>query len=196
MLKKEPENTNNRDQELLKAYKEQRDPAILGDLFTPYMHLVYGVCLKYFKERDRSQDAVLQIFEKLIHEVSNHEINNFRSWLYVLTRNHCLMELRSESSRKEREKKYSLDQQNFMESEFELHPIDEENSKLNKALQECIEELKKEQKECISLFYYKDKCYREISEILKIEESKVKSFLQNGKRNLKICLEKKNVRRK
>jgi len=103
------------------------------------------------------------------------------------------MEIRSTTSRKEREKKYSLEKIFFMESGPEMHPIDEEHSKLNNALQECIQALKKEQKACIELFYYENRCYREISDILNIEEKKVKSYLQNAKRNLKICLENKNV---
>ncbi|MGC9342755.1 MAG: RNA polymerase sigma factor [Bacteroidales bacterium] len=188
------DNSDSRDQSLLDQFRVNSDLSILGELYSPYMHLVYGVCLKYLKDREKSQDAAMQIFEKLITEIPKHKINNFRSWLYVLTKNHCLMELRSSSSRKEREKKYGLEQQIFMESEPELHPVDEENSKLNKALQECIESLKKEQKECVLLFYYKDKCYREISEMLHLDEKKVKSYLQNGKRNLKICLENKDAR--
>jgi RNA polymerase sigma-70 factor (ECF subfamily) len=187
------DNSDLRDRSLLDQFRSNSDLSILGELYSSYMHLVYGVCLKYLKDREKSQDAVMQIFEKLITEIPKHNINNFRSWLYVLTKNHCLMELRSSSSRRERERKYGVEQQIFMESEPELHPVDEENSKLNKALQECIASLKKEQKQCVELFYYKDKCYREISEMLQIEEKKVKSYLQNGKRNLKICLENKNA---
>jgi RNA polymerase sigma-70 factor (ECF subfamily) len=82
----------------------------------------------------------------------------------------------------------------FMESEGEMHPIDREDLSLEQALRECIDKLKDEQKECIELFYYRKMCYREISGILGMEDKKVKSFLQNGKRNLKICLESKNVR--
>jgi RNA polymerase sigma-70 factor (ECF subfamily) len=188
------ENSDSRDQSVLDQFRRNPDPSILGELYSSYMHLVYGVCLKYLKDREKSQDAVMQIFEKLITEIPKHKIDNFRSWLYVLTKNHCLMEIRSTTSRKEREKKYSLEQNIFMESGPEVHPIDEESSKLNHALQECIQALKKEQKACIELFYYEEKCYREISDTLKIEEKKVKSYLQNAKRNLKICLENKNAR--
>ncbi len=81
-----------------------------------------------------------------------------------------------------------------MESEDLLHPIDRNDKEMDKALEECIKKLKKEQKQCIQLFYYEDKCYRDIAVNLKIEEKKVKSYIQNGKRNLKICLEEKNVR--
>lgn len=190
------DNRDSIDQSILDQFRNNPDPSILGELYSFYMHLVYGVCLKYLKDREKSQDAVMQIFEKLIIEIPKNRIHNFRSWLYVLTKNHCFMELRSSSSRKEREKKYARDQHIFMESEPELHPVDEDNSELNNALQQCIDKLKKEQKDCIVLFYYQDKCYREISEILKIEEKKVKSYLQNGKRNLKLCLEQKNVTEK
>ena len=179
--------------ELLDRFRETRDPEILGDLFSLYMHLVYGVCLKYLKNREQAQDGVMQIFEKLLTELPKHDVKDFKPWLYVLTKNFCLMELRSAKSKGEKEKKFAIEQEIFMESESEMHPVDDENSLLNKALQECIEKLKKEQKVCIRLFYYEDKCYREISEILKFDEKKVKSYLQNGKRNLKICMEEKHA---
>lgn len=168
----------------------------LGEIFSAYMHLVYGVCLKYFKERERSMDAVMQIFEKLLSEVPKQDIQNFKGWLYVVTRNFCLMELRSSKSKTVKEKRYIEEEKIFMESEEIMHPVDEDGPDLNIALRECIESLKNEQKECIRLFYYNDKCYEEISRILNTEEKKVKSHLQNGKRNLKICLENKNVKKK
>ncbi len=188
--------TKNKEQELLEKFSESRDPMYLGEIFSAYMHLVYGVCLKYFKERERSMDAVMQIFEKLLSEVPKQDIQNFKGWLYVVTRNFCLMELRSSKSKTVKEKRYIEEEKIFMESEEIMHPVDEDGPDLNIALRECIESLKNEQKECIRLFYYNDKCYEEISRILNTEEKKVKSHLQNGKRNLKICLENKNVKKK
>ncbi len=190
MLNNSSEHKNDR---LLDKYMETHDLNYLGELYKTYMHLVYGVCLKYFKNREEAQDGVMQIFEKLIIEVHKQEIRNFKNWLYVLTKNYCLMHLRSSRTKTEKEKKFLLDQEIFMESEPEMHPIDEENSEMNNALKECIDKLKREQRQCIELFYYQDKSYQEISDILKMEEKKVKSYLQNGKRNLKICLEGKDV---
>lgn len=157
------------------------------------MHLVYGVCLKYFKEREAAQDGVASIFEKLIADLPRHEVENFKSWLYVLTKNFCLMQIRTQKSETQRLHDYQDDQRIFVESEQEMHPIDEEQQELNRALQDCIEQLKGEQQQCIRLFYFDNKSYKEIAELLKLEEKKVKSFIQNGKRNLKICLEKKDV---
>lgn len=103
------------------------------------------------------------------------------------------MEIRKEKSRSEKETIFFIEQENFMESEDKLHPVDEDPEKWTDALRDCISRLKEEQKVCIELFYYKEKCYREISGILGLDEKKVKSYLQNGKRNLKICLEKYHV---
>jgi RNA polymerase sigma-70 factor (ECF subfamily) len=181
------------DEQLIGTYLLKGDLDILGELYSRYMPLVHGVALKYLGNREDARDAVMQIFEKLIHEIRNHEVRNFRSWLYVLSKNHCLMTLRSEKSDREKRKGWEVEQ-NFMESEEELHPLDREDASLESALEECIGELKNEQKECIRLFYYKKMCYREISEKLGLSETKVKSHLQNGKRNLKICLEGRNVK--
>lgn len=190
-LKRNTNTSSLTDIELLSEYLRKNDLEILGILYQRYMHLIYGVCLKYFKNRENSKDAVIQIFEKLIIEVNKHEIKNFKSWLYVLTKNYCLMELRKAGTQEKRKQKYF--ENNFMESTEDLHPIDETNNlDLNLALKNCIEKLKKEQKECIRLFYYEEKCYQEIADFLKISLNNVKSHIQNGKRNLKICLEKEN----
>jgi len=166
-------------------YKKNGDLNILGDLYRPYMHLVYGVCLKYLKKREDSQDAVMQIFEKLVDSVAKHDIKNFKSWLYVMTKNHCLMHLRSLKKKNEK----SNDQ--FMENELIMHhndeAIDEENIE---KLEKCIATLQKEQKICVEMFYLNSKSYKEIVEVTSFDLKKVKSYIQNGKRNLKICMEK------
>lgn len=185
------------DGELLGKYKNSGNLDVLGELYSRYMHLVYGVSLKYFRDRDDAQDAVIHIFEKLIIDLPRHEVRNFKSWLYVLTKNHCLMEIRSRKSADSRLEGLKIEQE-FMESVDELHPLDREDNSmepsLEEALKDCIEQLKTEQKQCIELFYYQNLCYQEIADSLKMEEKKVKSYLQNGKRNLKICLEGKHVR--
>ena len=181
------------DKELLLQFQRSGNLDVLGELYARYMHIVYGVSLKYYSNRDDAQDAVMQIFEKLITDLPRHEVQNFKSWLYVLTKNHCLMEIRSRSSANCMLEGLKTEQL-FMESGDELHPLDREDHSLEDVLKVCIDKLKSEQKQCIELFYYKKLCYQEVAEKLNMEEKKVKSYLQNGKRNLKICLEGKNVR--
>ncbi len=183
------------DEELLLRFKKSGSLDTLGELYSRYMHLVYGVALKYLQDREEAKDLVMQIFEKLISDLPGHEVRNFKSWLYVLTKNQCLMQIRSRKSTDGRLEGYKIEQQ-FMESEHELHPLDKDEPSLEEALKECMEQLKDEQKQCIQLFYYQKLCYQEVAEKLKMDEKKVKSYLQNGKRNLKNCLEEKNVSQK
>ncbi len=82
------------DTELLDIYLKEYNQEILGELYSRYIHLVYGVCLKYFKDRERAKDAVIELYEKILVEIGKHTITNFKSWLYVVTKNYCLMELR------------------------------------------------------------------------------------------------------
>jgi len=186
------------DEELLTEFRSGGDLGVLGELYSKYMHLVYGVCLKYLKVREESQDAVMQIFEKLIIEIPKHNIENFSSWLHVVTKNYCLMQLRSDKSQSERISEWINDHDVFMETVTDLHPLDEDNDskEVDRALEECIERLKEEQKKCIRQFYFENKCYNEISADLDMDVRKVKSYLQNGKRNLKLCLEEKHVRKR
>lgn len=176
------------DEKLLQQFRDSGDLDLLGSLYARYMHLVYGVCLKYLAKREDAQDAVMQVFEKLIVEIPRHEVENFKSWLFVMSKNHCFMELRSRKSATRREEAIKHDP-SFMESGEELHPIDREDGALGTALEDCIEKLKNEQKSCIRLFYYEKLSYRDIASQLKLDEKKVKSHIQNAKRNLKICLE-------
>ena len=176
------------DQELISRYRKSGDIKWVGKLYDRYTHLVYGVCLKYLQNREDSKDAVMQIFEKIIDELRTHKVVNLKSWLYVVSRNFCLMEIRKRT----RTKDFSGDIENsehfIMESPENMNPIEEQ---LNDAkLKKCLEELSSEQKQCIELFYYKEKCYKEISEITKYDIKKVKSYMQNGKRNLKNCMDK------
>jgi RNA polymerase sigma-70 factor (ECF subfamily) len=189
---------NRSDEKLLNDFKSGGDLEVFGELYSRYIHLVYGVCLKYLKEREEAKDGVMQIFEKLIIEIPKHNIENFRSWLHVVTKNYCLMQLRSEKSEKEKFSEWINDPSVFMEIVTDLHPLDEEdNSKsVDSSLEDCIERLKDVQRMCIRQFYFENRCYNEISDNLGLDEKKVKSHLQNGKRNLKICLEEKNVRKK
>ena len=183
------------DKELLLQYKKKNDAEALGLLYSRYVALVFGLCLKYLDSREKSKDAAMQIFELLAVELHRHDIQNFKSWLYVFSKNYCLMELRKQKSLRKKEDFWLADQENFMEKTNELHPIDsEENLLLNEVLKDCIEKLKVEQQHTVHLFYFESKSYRDISEKTGWDDKKVKSLLQNGKRNLKICLENKNVR--
>jgi RNA polymerase sigma-70 factor (ECF subfamily) len=191
----EKKTNGNSDEELSGRFSSSADLEILGELYTRYMPLVYGVCLKYLKNREESRDAVMAIFEKLITEIPKQKIDNFHSWLHVVTRNYCLMQLRSDKTHNEKLNEWVLDPGNFMEESYYMHPIDTQEPDMEKKLADCIETLKDDQKECIRQFYYENKCYNEISINLGIDEKKVKSHLQNGKRNLKLCIEEKNERK-
>jgi len=175
------------DEKLLLEYRQTGDMAALAVLYQQYMHLVFGVCLKYLKDEELSKDAVMQIFEELIVKVTKHDIKQFKSWLYVLSRNYCLMQLRSGKKMQTE----ALDE--VMELAGDLHPDNEREEDLT-ALERCKEKLPSAQKLSIQLFYIEEKCYKEIADDTGYTLNEVKSYIQNGKRNLKICLEKNRER--
>ena len=187
------------DEELLKRYRDEGDIRLAGQLYERYMNLVFGVCLKYLEEREWAKDEVMNIFEKLVTVLpQQQEISNFRIWLYVVTKNHCLMLLRSRKSEAAHAEAMMNDPLFFMENSSGMHPMgDDEGGETDdpggedgiKRLEECIERLREEQRNCIRLFFYEGCSYRQISERLGVDEMKVKSYIQNGKRNLKICME-------
>jgi RNA polymerase sigma factor (sigma-70 family) len=172
------------DDKLLINYRKSGDLAILGKLYEKQMGLVYGVCLKYLKDEEQAKDAVMGIFEELTVKVKQHDIKQFKSWLYVLSRNYCLMQLRAGK------KMELVNLDDVMEFSLVLHPDDNNREAAMQALEKCMDKLSGNQKQSISLFYLKEKCYKEITELTGFSLNDVKSYIQNGKRNLKICLEK------
>jgi len=173
------------DNELIAEYKKKGDNELVGELYKRYSHLVYGVCLKYLKNEDESKDAVLQIFENLLEDLKKHNIANFKSWLHSVARNHCLMFLRKEQTKQKRVNEYEAAYQHeeTFAAPFEVHAQEEKEVKLTK-LEEAMTHLKEEQRICIELFYIKEKCYNEVAELTGYDIKKVKSYIQNGKRNL------------
>ena len=179
-------NTAIRELELLAEYRSTGDLELLGKLYEQYMPLVFGLCLKYFRDEEQSKDAVMQIFEELVKKLRVHEVANFKAWLYTLSRNHCLMVLRSSS----KHEMLSIDE-NFMENEAFVHlNLEDDTEEKLSIMAKCIEDLPSEQKVSINLFYMEQKCYKEVADQTGFELNKVKSYIQNGKRNLKICIEK------
>jgi len=176
------------DAALIQEYKRSGKLDVLAALYQRYMNLVYGVCLRYFDE-EASKDAVMQIFEELIAKLKQHEVQNFKSWLHVLTRNYCLMRLRSMKNREGRE--ISMD---VMENDsFQHHENGMSVEAHLQDMERCLETLPEEQKRSVDLFYLKEKSYREVADVTGYEMNKVKSYIQNGKRNLKICMEQQHA---
>lgn len=175
------------DQELLKKFSSTRDMDYLAELYSRYVHLIFAVAMKYLKSKEEAEDLSLKVFEVLSNKIPQQAINNVGGWIHVVTRNECLMQLRSSTRAKQREIIFAEN----MESDFtEHHTIDSESEDSLRKLEDCINSLVKEQKKCIELFYKQEKCYKEIANLTGYELKKVKSYLQNGKRNLTNCMNK------
>ncbi len=174
------------DDDLLEEYKNSGNQDALAALYLRYSDLVYGVCLKYLKDGETAKDAVMNIYQELVKKLLTNEVDNFKSWLYVVAKNHCLMQLRKEKKMIVVEFPHAV-----MQSEDFSH-LDSVLEKENdfKKLEECLQHLPKEQKQSIELFYLQNKCYNEIVAQTGLEWGKVRSLIQNGRRNLKICMEK------
>lgn len=178
------------DAEYLAAYQATGNLELLGELYERYMEMVFAVCFKYLRDEDESKDAVMQIFEELVVKLRTHSVENFRSWLHSVARNHCLMHLRSNRLQTEGVDYFedgSMENEPFEHQSDEPFELEQNLSKMT----DCLETLSDEQKMSIRLFYLEEKCYKEITDLTGYDLNKVKSYIQNGKRNLKICIEKK-----
>jgi len=179
------------DAQLVDAFISEGSTAHFGLLFERYSHLVFGLCMKYLKNTQDAEDAVMGIFEKMMTDLHKHEVKDFKNWLYRVSRNHCLMILRKSRTgdRASDHLKHEMKQE-FMENLFGEHHISNESDLegILISLHDAISSLREEQKICIELMYFDKRSYQEIAEITGFELKKVKSYIQNGKRNLKNLL--------
>ena len=173
------------DEELVTLYKLERSSTCIAIIYERYGHLVMGTCMKYLKNEVESQDITMQIFEELHSKLLKHEINYFKSWLYMVTKNECFMFLRKSKSQNTTDFSESYDVEQTIEDVKSME-------KSLELLENAIEDLKPEQKRCVKLFYLEEKSYQQISAELNLSLMKVKSAIQNGKRNIKLQLEKQD----
>ena len=169
------------DEALVVRYRESADLAVLGELFQRHAEMVYYVCLRYLEDSERSKDAVMQIFEELIVKINKQEIKQFVTWLYVLSKNHCLMQLRTAGKLRLEELKESLLD---IGADNDLERVHSKELLLSK-METALDSLNLEQKTCISLYYLENHSYQEIVDKTGYNGDQVKSYIQNGKRNLK-----------
>jgi RNA polymerase sigma factor (sigma-70 family) len=174
------------DNELLANFYADGNQEWIGILLQRYTLLLLGVCMKYLKDETEARDCVQQIFLKVLTEIPKYKIDYFKSWLYMVARNHCLMRLREKGkAAKELDENSTAvhqetDRQDLLQNE---HTYD--------LLEQAMKELNAEQKLCVTLFYLQKQSYQQIAERTGYSLMQVKSYIQNGKRNLKILLEKR-----
>ena len=176
------------DQELLEQFYADHDNEWLGILLQRYTLLLLGVCMKYLKNEDEAKDSVQQVFLKVIQELHKYKVEYFKSWLYMIAKNHCLMRLREKQGKITAEINEKLTAQPEEETDRQLMVS---NDRTLAIMEEALQELNPEQRQCVTLFYLEKKSYQEVSAATGFSLLQVKSYIQNGKRNLKIMIERK-----
>ena len=168
------------DSELLEEYKASKKQKYIAELFNRYAHLIYGACLKFENKKSSCKDVVIVVFEKLMHEAKTKEIKSLKSWLYIVTRNECF----------QNNNKLNKDNTKNSDAGY-INSIEDSEREISDAtVNSALKELKEEQRICIELFYIKKKSYNEIVLATGYNLKNVKSYIQNGKRNLKLIIEK------
>ena len=185
-----PHNTYT-DTELLQHFRKTADSQWLGWLFERYSLLVFGVCMKYLRNATDAQDATQHVFEKALGEVGKYEIPFFKSWIYSVAKNHCLMQLRSRNSKPGTTDELPEETITELLTDQELKMKELLMEEQSHQLKAALHELNPEQRICVDMFYMEKLSYHEIETKTGFSFAQVKSHIQNGKRNLRIILEKK-----
>lgn len=179
-------NQNSTDLELLEQFYTDHENEWLGILLQRYTLLLLGVCMKYLKNEEDAKDSVQQIFLKVIQELHKYKVEYFKSWLYMVAKNHCLMKLRD----KQGKYKVEIDDRQIVQPETDKQALLQNDLTLD-LMERSLKELHTEQQQCVTLFYLQKKSYQQICEETGYSMLQVKSYIQNGKRNLKILIENK-----
>ena len=169
---------------LVKEYKQTYSQDVLAKLYKDYISLVYGVGLKYLKDKTDAEDLTMTVYEHISKKLKTHEVDNFRAWLYVVTKNLCYEKLRKKSRILDKEKDALL-----MYSETVFHPDDVTNEETLIQLRNCMQKLKLEQRQCVEDFYFNTLSYNVIADKYQLSWNRVRSYIQNGRRMLKNCIE-------
>ncbi|MCS7004232.1 MAG: sigma-70 family RNA polymerase sigma factor [Cytophagales bacterium] len=194
IFRKKVSKTSLSDEEILETYKKSHDKALLDELFRRYIPLAFGVCMNRLRDEDDAKDAVIQVFEKLLDQIDTLEVKNFPAWLYRVTSNFCLMELRKKKVVQQNRVEIEFSSPELVENYHEIHLTDEESSENRyQEVDRALEELSTEQRTCIELFYVQEKSYQEIATLTGYTPKQVKSYIQNGRRRLKKLLGQKSI---
>lgn len=182
-------NIKKTDEELLLEFKRSGNKNVFADLFKNHVSTIYGTCLFYLQDKDEAKDAVMNIFEKLMADLKQNDIKHFKAWLSFVVRNYCISALRKKNTTLKNNKTYHEFeyQTTTYEEELKIESVNEDTLLL--FMQECLPRLKDDQRKCIEWFYLQNLSYRQISEISGYQISEIKSYIQNGKRNLKLMIE-------
>lgn len=182
-------NKQKSDRELIIDYKSHDNFSALDELFQRYIHLVFFVCEKYLKNLEDSKDAVMEIFEKSVEQLKKYEVTDFKKWIYATAKNHCAYKLKRKAALPVIEKNVEKFENFFMENQDFSHLLSEREAQFQK-LEWALNHLEEVQKTCIDLFYFQRKSYQQIAEMTGYSIKQVKSSIQNGKRKLKILINK------
>jgi len=174
------------EQELLRNFYQDRNKDWLGILLQRYTLLLLGVCMKYLKNEDAARDAVQQIFLKAITELEKYQVEYVKSWLYMIAKNHCLMQFRDKN-------RLMVE---LSENQGGVEDLDgqialQEKDQLLDWMHDSIKNLNQEQQQCVTLFYLEKKSYQEVADQTGFTMLQVKSNIQNGKRNLRLMILRK-----
>lgn len=178
------------------AYRATGDLTILGELYEQHMELIYAVCFNYLRDEDEAKDAVMNLFEQLVTDLRRHDVQQFGPWLHSVARNYCLMQLRKNQAHPKTELVTNATGEVEDEPMLNLRSDDADTLELEEDLtrmESCLQTLPAEQQTCLTLFYLDRKSYTEVAELTGYDLKQVKSYLQNGRRNLKICMSKQSL---
>lgn len=170
------------DEELVRLFiVTQRNP-YFEELYERCSNKVYRKCLSFVKDQAKAEDFTHDIFLKLIFKLGSYQENaRFSTWLYSITYNYCMDQLRINKKRAE----VYDDEKLEVPDDTDLNTMFEEPDVEAKRLNRAMERLTTEEKSVLMMKYQDELSIREISDIFKITESATKMRLLRSREKLR-----------
>ena len=169
---------------------------VIMDTYTPpFKRYIRRFGIQSPRDEDILQEVFLTIYKNL--NTYNQEYK-FSSWAYRITHNKSISELRKTKNEyflTEDEKEgiwnaFLLEDDTL--SEILEKEYEEESKKQKEKLSTIVRKLKKEYYDVIMLYYFEQRTYDEISDILRIPTSTVGTRLRRAKQKLYTVLKEKD----
>ncbi len=184
--------------ELFRAFVLDGSKEALSLFFQNWTDLFYRVALKYTKNVADAEDVIQTAFINIINKADQYqglhtdEEKLLKSWCLSIVVQCALMKIRSDSSRRQREKKYSNENDKYFHEEGVMETTIE-NKIIHQKVTTIIADLPEKYRIPIHLKYVEGLELGDIADILKLNANTLRSLMKRGLEKISAKLAEEKV---
>jgi RNA polymerase sigma factor (sigma-70 family) len=167
------------DEQLVRLYVDTQRNTFFEELYERYADKVYRKCLTFVKDQAKAEDFTHDIFLKLIVRIGTfRETSKFSTWLFSITYNYCMDQLRLTKKMAENELTETFD---IVEESEDIEEIEMDAQRLRQVL----ENISPQERTILLMKYQDDFSIKDIADTFGLTESAVKMRLKRTKEKLR-----------